>query len=122
MLRRYKTGLQASSSRDIQGHAPPRRRYGTVALPASPLLGSPAASPPRVHLRANPSTPASPPYPNQRVRSSIPLPPQSTADAFNGPLYTLKAFTIATALVAAGASASVFGVMSYMGVNDVSAI
>ncbi|KIM69364.1 hypothetical protein SCLCIDRAFT_1207760 [Scleroderma citrinum Foug A] len=125
MLRRYKTGLRAApTSRDIHGHAvspPPRRRYGTAVLPGSHILGSPTAPPPRVHSRVYPTTPASlPSSPNQGTHPSISLPRQSTEDSFNGPLYTLKALAVATAIVAAGASASVFGVMAYMDVNDTS--
>lgn len=117
MLRRYKTGLRAApTSRDIHGHAvspPPRRRYGTAVLPGSHILGSPTAPPPRVHSRVYPTTPASlPSSPNQGTHPSISLPRQSTEDSFNGPLYTLKALAVATAIVAAGASASVFGVMA----------
>ena len=39
---------------------------------------------------------------------------------FNGALYSLKAFGIATALVVAGGAASVWGVKTYLGVRDVS--
>jgi hypothetical protein len=41
--------------------------------------------------------------------------------SFNGALYSLKAFGIATALVVAGATASVWGVKTYLGAKDVSA-
>jgi hypothetical protein len=43
-------------------------------------------------------------------------------NGFNGALYSLKAFSIATALVVAGGSASVWGVKTYLGVKDVSGI
>jgi hypothetical protein len=39
---------------------------------------------------------------------------------FNGALYSLKAFGIATALVVAGGAASVWGIKTYLGVKDVS--
>ncbi|KAL4068641.1 hypothetical protein V8B97DRAFT_2018318 [Scleroderma yunnanense] len=130
MLRRYKTGLQAATTRqDIRGHASPRRRHGTVVLPGSHGLGLPAASPPRVRLRVNPSTDPSPSSPklllNQGVHPSIsrtptPQPSPSVEDTFNGPLFSLKALAISTAFVAFGASASVFGVMAYLGVNNTS--
>ena len=40
--------------------------------------------------------------------------------SFNGALYSLKAFGIATALVVAGATVSVWGVKTYLGAKDVS--
>ena len=40
--------------------------------------------------------------------------------SFNGALYSLKAFGIATALVVAGAAASVWSAKAYLGVKDVS--
>lgn len=40
-------------------------------------------------------------------------------DRFNGALYSLKAFSIATTLVIAGSAASVWGVKVYLGVKDV---
>jgi len=39
-------------------------------------------------------------------------------DSFNGALYSLKAFSIATTLVIAGGAASVWGVKVYLGVKD----
>lgn len=41
-------------------------------------------------------------------------------DSFNGALYSLNAFGIATALVVAGAAAGVWGVKAYLGAKDVS--
>jgi hypothetical protein len=38
---------------------------------------------------------------------------------FNGPLYTLKALSIATALVTLGATASIWGVMKALNARDV---
>ena len=43
----------------------------------------------------------------------------SKEDGFNGALYSLKAFSIATALVIAGGAASVWGVKAYLGIKDV---
>lgn len=40
-------------------------------------------------------------------------------DGFNAPLYTLKAFSIASLAVLTGGVAAVWGVKSYMGVKDV---
>ena len=40
-------------------------------------------------------------------------------DGFNGALYSLKAFSIATALVVAGGAASLWGIKTYLGVRDV---
>jgi hypothetical protein len=47
---------------------------------------------------------------------------EEDSSSFNGALYSLKAFGIATALVVAGGAASVWGVKTYMGVKDVSGI
>jgi len=44
--------------------------------------------------------------------------PTSTEDGFEGVLYSLKAFSIATAVVVAGGAASVWGVKTYLGVKD----
>ena len=41
-------------------------------------------------------------------------------DSFNAPLYTLKAFSIATAVVVATGMAGIVGVKTYLGVRDVS--
>ena len=49
--------------------------------------------------------------------------PRVEADSsFDGALYSLKAFSIATAFVVAGGAASVWGVKTYLGVKDVSGI
>ena len=53
----------------------------------------------------------------RKVARRLPPPP---SDHFNGPLYSLKAFAIATAIVASGATASVAGVMAYLDVRNVS--
>ncbi|KAI0246358.1 hypothetical protein BJV78DRAFT_1255589 [Lactifluus subvellereus] len=42
----------------------------------------------------------------------------SREDGFNGALYSLKAFSIATALVVTSGAASVWGVKTYLGVKD----
>ncbi|KAF8555629.1 hypothetical protein OG21DRAFT_1483767 [Imleria badia] len=51
----------------------------------------------------------------RRIRPR-PLPPPQ--DTFNAPLYTFKAFAIATAIVVSTASASVAGVMAYLDVRN----
>jgi len=81
---------------------------------------------------------ALPPLPHRGgiiVPSAIPLSSRGTDGAsaqttplvkaekdgsFNGALYSLKAFGIATALVVAGAAGSVWSVKTYLGVKDVS--
>ena len=45
---------------------------------------------------------------------------EGIADSFNAPLYTLKAFSIATAAVVATGMAGIVGVKTYLGVRDVS--
>jgi hypothetical protein len=66
------------------------------------------------------------PSPHAAVSSQPPTPsgclPRNTSrreDNFNGALYSLKAFSIATALVVVGAAASLWGVKTYLGVKDV---
>ncbi|KAH0834640.1 hypothetical protein J3R83DRAFT_10149 [Lanmaoa asiatica] len=62
--------------------------------------------------------------PPRRVRrfpsvAHTPIPPSaSERDRFNAPLYTFKAFAIATAIVMSSATASVAGVMAYMDVRN----
>ncbi|KAG6335863.1 hypothetical protein ID866_3228 [Astraeus odoratus] len=135
MLRRYKFGLKTAASGDALHPSPPRRRQGTVATTGSRVLGSGVVPPPRVRSRIDmspvPSSSSPKSLSNHELQAStrsIPSSPtarpflQATTadDAFNAPLYTLKAFTIATAIVAAGASASVLGIMAYLGVHDTS--
>jgi len=45
--------------------------------------------------------------------------PVPREDSFNGVLYSLKAFSVATTLVIAGGAASLWGVKVYLGVKDV---
>ncbi|KAH9958363.1 hypothetical protein BGW80DRAFT_1375923, partial [Lactifluus volemus] len=65
-----------------------------------------------------------PPPPIRRISSSStgPLPHASLCasreDNFNGALYSLKAFSIATAIVFACGAASVWSVKTYLGVKD----
>jgi len=91
--------------------APPVRRAPTRGVPST-------APPPRA---VSAFTPAS----THSVEASSPLQRSSGAssdianeDSFNGALYTLKAFGIATAFVLAGGAASVWGVKTYLGVRD----
>lgn len=128
MLRRYKAGLRATATA-----APRRRGSGTVVIPESRTLGQPVAPPPRIRLRMDASSslqklpssqgsqPSSYVTPLSNTRSdtaSATVPGEH--DNFNGPLYTLKALAVATAIVAASASASMFGVMTYLDVHDTS--
>ncbi|KAI6003047.1 hypothetical protein EDD15DRAFT_2226449 [Pisolithus albus] len=129
MLRRYKAGLRAAATT-----APRRRGSGTVIIPESRTPGQPVAPPPRIRRRMDASSSL------QKLPSSQGSQPSSYAtplsnntrsgtaaatvsgehDNFNGPSYTLKALAIATAIVAASASASMFGVMTYLDVHDTS--
>ncbi|KAI6025551.1 hypothetical protein EDC04DRAFT_2722142 [Pisolithus marmoratus] len=130
MLRRYKAGLRATTTA-----APPRRRSGTVVIPGSRTLpvGQPVAPPPRIRLRTDTPFSSQRLPPNQGSQTSSYSTPLSRTrsnagavmvseaqDSFNGPLYSLKALAIATTIVAASASASVFGVMTYFDVHDTS--
>jgi hypothetical protein len=55
-----------------------------------------------------------------RVQASLRASTVEKDGSFNGALYSLKAFGIATALVVAGAAAGVWSVKTYLGVKDVS--
>ncbi|KAI6158120.1 hypothetical protein BKA82DRAFT_77854, partial [Pisolithus tinctorius] len=104
MLRRYKAGLRATATT-----VPPRRGSGTVVNPGPHTLGQPVAPPPRIRLRTQgPSS-------SQKLPSS-----QGSQTSFNGSLYTLKALAVATAIVCASGSATVFGVMTYLDVHNTS--
>ncbi|KAI6101532.1 hypothetical protein EDD16DRAFT_853119, partial [Pisolithus croceorrhizus] len=124
MLRRYKAGLRAAATA-----APPRRGSGTVVVP----LGQPVAPPPRIRRRMDASSPLQKPPSTQGSQPSSYATPLSNTrsdataatisgehDNFNGPLYTLKALAVATAIVAASASVSIFGVMTYLDAHDTS--
>ncbi|KAF8124584.1 hypothetical protein EV363DRAFT_1227347, partial [Boletus edulis] len=51
-------------------------------------------------------------------RRALPPPPPPPQDHFNAPLYTFKAFAIATTIIMSTATASVAGVMAYLDVNN----
>ncbi|KAG2088657.1 uncharacterized protein F5147DRAFT_587551 [Suillus discolor] len=105
MLRRYRRGVTPKLLQEAT--APPRRGRGSSTLPVS--LHSPA-------IRSRPAS--------QTVLKEVPT--QSAASEniynpeqfFNGPLYTLKALSIATALVTLGATASIWGVMKTLNARD----
>ena len=104
--------LSKSASSSMVTSAPPVRR--------APRRGVPSSAPPP-HV-ASALTPAS----THSVEASSPLQSSSGAssrvakeDSFDGALFSLKAFGIATALVVAGGAAGVWGVKTYFGVRDV---
>ena len=95
--------------------APPVRRAPTRGVPST-------APPPRAASALMPASTKA----TDSVESVIPFQKSSGAperianeDNFNGALHSLKAFSIATALVVAGGTASVWGVKTYLGVRDV---
>ncbi|KAL6299311.1 hypothetical protein BKA93DRAFT_829971 [Sparassis latifolia] len=81
------------------GDAPPPRR--TVALP------------PIVPQRASPSSSQS-----STMQAGGPTLIPDAEDNFNGALYTMKAFGIATLLVTVGAGTAVWGIKTALGVRD----
>jgi len=108
MLRRYKRGIITQNLQEV--HVPPRRVRGRSA---APLLFHP---PP---VRSHPTSQARPiqthpPPLTGPVSNNV-----TDNQYFNAPLYTLKAFSIATALVALGATASIWGVMEALNARDV---
>lgn len=122
------SSLLMSTSR--MNSAPPVRRR---TRPPSPYRGDGSASPSTVPLSSraidNASAQANA---LENVGSRFRSPPgevslresrvEEDGSSFNGALYSLKAFGIATALIVAGGAASVWGVKTYLGVKDVSGI
>ncbi|KAI9434865.1 hypothetical protein H4582DRAFT_747755 [Lactarius indigo] len=113
LLRRQRartSALSNSVSSSMVTSAPPVRRAPTRGVP-------PTAPPPRAAQALTPaSTKATPSV--EASSSSAAFSRIAQEDGFNGALYSLKAFSIATALVVAGGAASVWGVKTYLGVRD----
>ena len=95
--------------------APPVRRARTRGIPSTAPLPSVASVLTPAPTKATSSVEASSPL------QSSSEPPSGVVKeySFNGALYSLKAFGIATALVVGGGAASVWGVKTYLGVRDV---
>lgn len=90
-------------------------RYRSIHLSAAPprRVVAHTSPPPRIRIRR-------PPAPSVARTVSAPTPPRaSEQDRFNAPLYTLKAFAIATAIVMSSATASVAAVMACLDVRNV---
>ncbi|KAF8836049.1 hypothetical protein BDN67DRAFT_974661 [Paxillus ammoniavirescens] len=134
---------QTQRSSSISATAPPRRGRGRGEGPGSSVDNSqlevppatstsPSIPPPRIRLRGHTLPPSSIPAPSSspiRVKPTLKMPRTTmslrklpveppSVDQFNAPLHSLKAFTIATALVVGGAAASITGIMAYLGVSD----
>lgn len=101
LLRRSRANALARTLREAP--PPPRRTTTTAFVP-----GIPVANVPRV--KPTTSTNAAPTADSEMI------------DDFNGALYSAKAFGYATLMVVTGASLTVWGVKSYMGVQNVSFI
>ncbi|KAG1774677.1 hypothetical protein EV702DRAFT_1121912 [Suillus placidus] len=111
MLRRYRRGVIPQNLQEVT--APPRRGRGPSTLPVSESSHSPP-------IRSRPAS--------QTLPRDVPahLPPlkvhasneDNSEQFFNGPLYTLKALSIATTLVTLGATASIWGVMKAINARD----
>ncbi|KAH7910971.1 hypothetical protein BJ138DRAFT_1151759 [Hygrophoropsis aurantiaca] len=99
LFKRYKSGQKIQ-----QANVPPRRGgagpYFSLERPAHDAMPIPSALPPSLPLKA-------------RVTSE-----GSGEDSFNAPLYTFKAFSIATALVTTGAIVSMWGIKTLAGASD----
>ncbi|KAG2140963.1 uncharacterized protein EDB93DRAFT_1230095 [Suillus bovinus] len=109
MLRRHRRGVIPQNVREAA--APPRRGRG------SSTLHIPLHSPP---IR---SRPVSQTVPREVPARLAPLKPpvsdeNNPEQFFNGPLYTLKALSIATALVTLGATVTILGVMKALNARD----
>ncbi|KAH8981299.1 hypothetical protein EDB86DRAFT_443118 [Lactarius hatsudake] len=113
LLRRQRSRvstLSNSVSSSMTTSAPPVRRTPTRGVPST--APPPRAAPALTHAstKATPSVEASSP---SAAPSRV-----AQEDGFNGALYSLKAFSVATALVVAGGAASIWGVKTYLGVRD----
>ncbi|OJA13356.1 hypothetical protein AZE42_04519 [Rhizopogon vesiculosus] len=107
MLRRYR---RSTIAQNLQEAAPPPRRRGLSVVPLR------SHSPP---IRPHPTTQTNPILTHPPPLKG-PVPNKDTADQFfNAPLYTFKAFGIATALVTLGATASIWGVMKALRARDI---
>jgi hypothetical protein len=95
--------------------APPVRRAPKRGVPSPPPPPRAARAMTPASTNAAHSMEASTPF----QRSSGAPERIANEDSFNGALYSLKAFSIATALVVAGGATSVWGVKTYLGVRDV---
>jgi hypothetical protein len=85
-------------------------------------ITSPHSSPPPIRPTLILPSPSSQPVVSSHLPTPSGCPPRSTStreDNFNSALHSLKAFSIATALVVVGAVASLWGVKTYLGVKDV---
>ncbi|KAA1477440.1 hypothetical protein DENSPDRAFT_828761 [Dentipellis sp. KUC8613] len=135
MLRRHQKGASTSGAlgRILDGASAPPPRRATVRVPGASSSGpsshtlssappprrvsrSSAAAIPAFVSRAPKTLPTSPPKPS--AASSSRSKAAEPDDLFNAPLYTLKAFSIATGLVVVGGVATVWEVKTYLGVRD----
>ena len=107
MLRRYRRGIIAQNLQEA-----PRRRGGGQCIVPMRLHSPPIR--PRPTSQTMPIT-AHPPLP---LKIHV-LNKDIDEQYFNAPLYTLKAFGIATALVTLGATASIWGIMKALDASDV---
>ncbi len=91
-----------------------------MVTPAPPARQAPRrgvlsmAPPPRAALAGSTNATSS-----VEASNALPMSSGEKEDTFNCALYSLKAFSIATALVVAGGAASVWSVKTYLGVRDV---
>lgn len=107
MLRRHRAAALGKAL--AEAPPPPRRTTSARGAP----IAHPTASPPVFSTRD--------PVPHSHTPSSTASPSGAAkaGDDFNGALHCAKAFGIATVLVGAGATAAVYGVQRYMGVQTV---
>jgi hypothetical protein len=115
LLRRQRASTPAFSRHISSSHSispPPVRR------PTSSRIASTQTPP--TSTAGTPSAKIGAPFRGSSEASDLESSPRvSREDGFNGVLYSLKAFSVATALVIAGGVASVWGVKAYFGVKDV---
>ncbi|KAI0318368.1 hypothetical protein OF83DRAFT_1171153 [Amylostereum chailletii] len=129
LLRRQRSGATSLSHAADRASPPPRRIGRAVdSVTAQTSTPTPVTGPPpprrpsRASVVASPAIVASPIIPFERT---IPKASPSEAnagaedaDAFNAPLYTLKAFSLATFCVLFTGGVGVWGVKTSLGVKD----
>lgn len=111
-----KSTSKLSSSPPVRRRAPPLPRHGSITVPSAIPLSSQGTD--GVSAQTIPLVKTGNILRTASGESSLRVSRIKKDGSFNGALYSLKAFGIATALVVAGGAASVWSVKTYLGVKD----
>ena len=102
----------------MRRRAPPLPLHGRITVPSAIPLSSRGTD--GASVRTAPLANAGSVFRTPSGEAPLRVPRVEKDSSFDGALYSLKAFGIATALVVSGAAASVWSVKTYLGVKDVS--